>query len=267
MLVKLRYLWLLGLVTLTLACELDDTLDRSTVSIEDTYFVECYLQPNELYNLTATEIQPIFDDFILDYSLDFDVFIIGDDTTELLQSLFVDDQTGFVFNYGRGVRLDPALEEVSLFVLTPTKDTIIATTNIPDPVSIVSAKYTESSVYTAFELSEDIDQNFYLHIIDYPTYEQDSVYSRNLIQFLDLSDIEAFGEYEVALELEDRVDSLAIEVTVMRVTEENYKYQRSLFQAKEASDGKVTYPAPIQGNLIGGEGIFTCFQSDNYIIN
>lgn len=263
---KIRCLYGIILILLVSSCDLDDTLDRSEIAIDETYFVECYLQPNELYNLTATRVQPIFDDFILDYSLDFDVFIIGEDTTELYQSLFVDQETGFVFNYGRGVRLDPDINQVNLLVITPTADTIVASTIVPKPIVIKSAHYSERSVNTSFDLSSDSDQNYYLHIANYMTYNEDTTYHDSLLQFLDLSTQVSSGEYQAVLELDNRVDSIAVDVTLMRVTEENYKYQQSLSQAKEASDGKVTYPAPLQGNLIGAEGIFTCYQADYYTI-
>ncbi|MGL1889403.1 MAG: DUF4249 domain-containing protein [Reichenbachiella sp.] len=258
---------LIGLMmVMCMACSLNDELDRQDVAIEEAYFVECYLQTGELYNLTATKVQPIFDDFILDYSLDFDVFIIDADTTELFQSLFIEPETGYIYNYGSGQRLDGDLESVNLLVITPTGDTITSVTAIPDSINIDSTWLSGVQIVTEFQLSPIAGQNYYLHNVVYTTTEEDSIYQEYETQYLDL-EVELSAHHQVILSLKNIVDTLDISVTLMRVTKENFDYQRSLDQAKQSTRNNITYPSPLEGNLINGVGIFTCYSEDTKIIS
>ena len=246
------------------SCDFSDDLSTEIAPSEPTFFIECYLKPGGLYNLTATEVQPIFEDYILDYSLDFDIFIIDEDSIELLRSLFFDSETGLVYNYGGARQLDNLTEEISLFAITPSEDTITAFSLVPEQVVMESAEHLGSLITASFQLSSDINQNFYIAIVNYQYFEENEngdqiVVSDFDIKYLELGNIDAENVYELRFENESYIDSPRLKLTLMRVTEENYNYQLSLENAKNASTDNITYPSPLEGNLVGGVGIFTAY--------
>lgn len=252
---------------LTTSCSLDRDLDIQDIDTKAQYFIECYLQPDSLLNLSATEVSPIFEEFILDYSLDFDVFIIDQDTVELLQSLFIEEETGYIYNFGSGRRLSSQAIEVSLLVITPTDDTIRATTKVPQPIEILASEWQTSEVSVRFKSSSDANQNFYLLILNYSVETDGSKIDKNELQYLDYS----YLIEEVTLDEKISSDSLLysseVELTLMRVTRENFEYQKSLNSAQNASKDNVTFPSPLEGNINGGLGIFTCYRQDVQVLS
>ena len=95
------YLVSIGLFLLISACVSDQELDFSTLKGDPGYFVECYLKPGDVYKLSATKIQPIHEDYILDYSLE---FLVSVDTINLVQGLYKETNSGYIFNYGHAFR-------------------------------------------------------------------------------------------------------------------------------------------------------------------
>lgn len=54
----------------------------------------------------------------------------------------------------------------------------------------------------------------------------------------------------------------AIVILLLRITEECYNYQISLYEANSANQGSITSPVPLVGNIQGALGIFTCYTED-----
>lgn len=51
-------------------------------------------------------------------------------------------------------------------------------------------------------------------------------------------------------------------ILLLRITEECYNYQVSLYEANSANQGSITSPVPLIGNIQGALGIFTCYTED-----
>ncbi|UXP33225.1 DUF4249 domain-containing protein [Reichenbachiella agarivorans] len=259
---RLILLWL----TLV-SCQWDGELDVQDVTLEQSYFVECYMRPGELFNLTATEISPIFEDYILDYSQDFDVYIIDSDTIELFQSLFIEEGTGYVYNFGSGQRLSDQTLMVELLVLSPMGDTIRARSRVPEQIKMENVEAGEDQIVVNFLSSDYHPDNYYILIANYDVVGKNGEKRpKNKVTYLDYHEL--LEEQEIVVDI--KADSLRYsektEITLMRVTEENFRYQRSLEEAKNASRENVTFPAPLEGNLINAVGIFTCYTEDKRII-
>jgi len=241
----------------------EEELSTISPNAEPGYFVECYMRPGELYNLTATKIQPIFEDYILDYSYDFDVFIVDTDTAELSQGLFVEPGTGFIYNFGSPLRLDADLDQVSLFVITPTQDTITARTTIPEQVSIESAVINESQIAVDFFSTTLTNQNYYIVIVNFLREDEMGTLIREFdIKYLEVGDTPEPILQEIIFENEFFLEARDMKLTLMRVTEENYNYQITLEDAKSAGSDNITFPAPLAGNIQNGIGIFTAYTED-----
>ena len=249
------YLVFFGLFFLISACVSDQELDFSTLKGDPGYFVECYLKPGDVYKLSATKIQPIYEDYILDYSLE---FLVTVDTIKLVQGLYREVNSDYIFNYGHVYRFTPFQQQtVSLFVITPEKDTITSISTIPEPVAIEEALLTDGYVSFKFKTTVNSGHNYYITSI--ATHLQDTIETESL--FLDYGHIntvqtEAF-EYDLKAEVFERV-----EVTLKRVTRDNFNYQISLWNANKANSDNLTFPSPLDGNLTHAMGIFTCYTED-----
>ncbi|MCV9388062.1 DUF4249 domain-containing protein [Reichenbachiella ulvae] len=261
----LKYIVIFSLILF--GCDLERELDIQNVDIERQYFIECYLQPDSLFNLSATEVSPIFEDFILDYSLDFDVFIIEQDTVELLQSLFIEDETGYIYNFGSGRRLRPEANQVDLLVVSPQGDSIRGFTKVPSSIDILEANWTDNQISIQFESSDNPQENYFLYIINYQVENQgERPQEKNELTYLDYSFLEERQTLNAVIDSDSLSLSSEVDVTLMRVTRENFRYQKSLDAAKNASQDNVTFPSPLEGNIMGGLGIFTCFTQDHRLL-
>ncbi len=241
----------------------DESLSTTSPSQSPGSFVECYMRPGELYNLTATQIQPIFEDYILDYSYDFKVYITDVSTHQLTKSLFVEPGTGYIYNYGSPARLDAAFELVSLLVITPSRDTLRAQTTIPEQVSFESFTYLDNKISAAFYTSDQTNQNYYIVIVNYDTTdEEQNIVLKFDIKYLELGDSAQPELHEVTFENDLYANSQNLKLTLMRVTEENYNYQISLEDAKSSGSDNITFPSPLAGNIQNGIGIFTAYTED-----
>lgn len=255
-----KLLWIFMLLIL-FSCE--EGLDIESPNANPGYFVECYMRPGELYNLTATQIQPIFEDYILDYSYDFDAYVIDEDTNRMYQSLFVEPETGFIYNFGSPERLYPELEEVKMLVISPNQDTLTASTTIPEQVSLESAIYSDNMISLSFYSSTSVNQNFYIAIVNYTELDKEEKEIMAFdIKYLEFADTESQVLQKIEFENSLYSSSEDLKLTLMRVTEENYNYQISLEDAKSAGTDNITFPAPLAGNIENGIGIFTAYTED-----
>lgn len=256
--------WIGILCLFNLSCDQKVELPQQDIALDQAYFIECYLQNDALYNVSATEVQPIFDDFILDYTLDFDIYIIGEDSVRLRKGLFIDD-TGYITNYGRGVRLDSNLTRVDFLAIPELGDTIKASSLLPPSIQINEASYIDDQLTFNFNSDVHSQFNYYIYLLSYIEQEADSLVEKSSTQFLDLS-LWTEDHFTETISLSQHIDSLDLSLTLMRVTADNFKYQQSLFKSKNGTRSSVTYPVSIIGNLENAVGIFTVYAEDKVII-
>lgn len=254
------YLVAIGLFLLISACVDDQELDFSSLKGDPGYFVECYLKPGDVYKLSATKIQPIYEDYILDYSLE---FLVSVDTICLVQGLYKEASSGYIFNYGHAFRFTPLLQKtVSLLVISPDNDTITSTSTIPDDVTIEGVQLMDKKLSFSFNTSSDGRHNYYITSI--ATHLQDTTETESL--FLDYGHINAVQTEEFEYELKtDDYDQ--VEIHLKRVTRENFDYQISLWNANKANNDNLTFPSPLEGNLRNAMGIFTCYTEDSKVLH
>lgn len=244
------------------SCELDQQLNVRNVGDSPGYFIECYCQPDEMFNLTATRIAPIDEDQYLDYSLEFDIYVTTDERFKLYQSLFHQPGTKFIYNYASNRRLHTNLTDtVWLDATAPDGTNITAKTAIPDDIKIDTVILSEKKLEIRFTTSPEQAQNYYILRTDFMP--------GNEMQYRDIIYRDYYtGRQVVAhiLELPDIAPSDSIVIDLKRFTAEGYKYQLSLKNASDANQDNITSPTPLLGNISGALGIFTCYTHDRKII-
>jgi hypothetical protein len=243
------------------SCLEEEELPLDVLGSEPGYFVECYLNPGELYKLSATKVQAIHEDYLLDYSIEFEVKV---DTIKLLHSLYRENENRFIYNYGSALRFQPkAGETVKLRLISPELDTITGETEIPDEIEILDAFIRNDSIVYSYETCINQKHNYYMASFHY-WYEDDDALQ---VLFSDFSHIYTKQIVTGAYQLPEDKTFLKGSLTLFRITEENYKYQLSLDNAQRANTDNLIQPTPLQGNLKNSMGIFTCFTQDTVLIH
>lgn len=239
------------------SCIENKELSFNGLHTEPGYFVECYLIPGEDYRLSATKLQPLHEDYILDYSLEFDVKI---DTLSLKQGLFKQNGTYYLYNYGHPYRFIPRNQTLAkLHVITPDNDTITASTTIPEQVHICNALLQNNEVKFDFVLSAESWHNFYM--ININAQHTDTLIRKN--RFLDYSDKNFEDTVSFKYDVVPNGNLEKLKVVLRRMTQANYEYQISMQNAKDANRDNLVLPSPLAGNLKNATGIFTCFTCDS----
>ncbi|MCW3805607.1 DUF4249 family protein [Plebeiibacterium marinum] len=253
---KILYL-IICLMIVGYGCIEEQILPYNNLKMDAGYFVECYLEPNNLYKLTATKLQPLNEDYILDYSHSFDAFI---DNIELYHSLYSDTESGYIYNYGSYLRFVPKKDKVYLTLISEDQDTIKGETTVPEDIKINNFKSSDGGVQFDFLLSPNKLHNFFMVSID--SYDSDSVY--RIVKLLDYSGEEEldtiFFDYSFK---DDKGRTEYLDVVLRRLTQDNFKYQQSIENAKDANNDNLILPSPLAGNLKNAIGIFTCYTSDS----
>ena len=254
--------WIFTIVIIFTSCIKNNELPYNGLLSDPGYFIECYLEPGDIYKLTATELQPLSEDYILDYSLDFDVWI---DSIKLTNGLFNERNSNYVYNYGHYYKFNPkdTIEAITLKVLTPSNDTVTGESTIPGDVEIINFKRTNNGISFNFMSSEEYWHNYFMVNINIETADT----TKGTTRFLDYSHLS--DEDTIAFEHEIFTDKPVnrLEVALYRITEENFNYQISIENAKDANSDNIILPSPLKGNLINAIGIFTCYSRDNIIWN
>lgn len=258
----MRGLLLLLLAPLLVACELGQRLDIQDMGESPGYFLECYCQPGEMYKMTATEIAPIADAQLLDYSLEFDIHIRAEERIELYHSLFTNPGSKFVYNYASSRIFESAsCDTLYLEALTPKGTRITARTAIPDEIEIDTVFRQDRQLHTVFYASRQPEQNYF--ILHYAFMKEGRMVRREVYN-LDYGDLSEEQRVEHTIKNTVISESDSVIVTLKRVTRENLLYQNSLLEAGNANEDNITFPVPLNGNLHGALGIFTCYTNDRY---
>lgn len=253
---------------LATGCHLGYDLDLRDMGADAGYFVECYCTPGEMYDLTATRIAPIADDQYLDYSLEFETWITADERFRLWHSLYHDGP--IVYNYASDRRLDPSLtDSVWLDMQAPDGSRITAATAIPPQARLGDVRLEGRTVAVSYHTeasvsgqAPDADRCFILGITVWGRGGRvlaDERYYRDLP--------EATMEKQTCRlptddELGTKADSIVVELK--RMTRAGYRYQLSVKEAQAANRDPLIQPPPLDGNIAGAQGIFTCYTRDRH---
>lgn len=249
------FLWI-GMFFCCCSCELGERLEIKDMGEEPGYFLECYCQPGEMFEMTATRLAPIAVPQILDYSLEFDVRVVAEDTIKLNHSLFVRPNSNFLYNYASARRLDGELNDtVYLHAVTPDGELLTAKTAIPQPVSIDTVFWEGNYLTTRFTTSEQAGQNYFLLTV---MWSGEQTYHRRMHFLGNQSKREQITSQTEITRLES-IDSIVVELK--RLTAEGYKYQYSLHEAQLAGEESLFSPVQLTGNISGAMGIFTCYRA------
>lgn len=240
------------------SCELGQELDIQDMGESSGYFIECYCEPGEMFNLTATRLAPIAEDQLLDYSLKFETYIIAGERFKLYHSLFMKPDSRFIYNYASNRRLSREdADTLYLDMLAPDGTFISGETGIPEDIRFDSVRITGEQIYTCFTTSSDVSCNYF--ILQIQAFEGKKPEGRKVYYMQDLSagsKVESRQDFT----LSEKTDSVV--VTLKRFTKEGFQYQLSVKDAEDANKGSLVAPAPLVGNLEGAIGVFTCFTKD-----
>ncbi|WP_462318999.1 DUF4249 family protein [Marinilabilia sp.] len=249
--------WLFIPIMVWAGCDKTDELSYKGLDTSPGYFVECYLTSGDVYKLSATRISPISEDYILDYSADFDVTI---DSVQLYHSLYSEDGSNYIYNFGNANKFNPSAEmdTVRLQVINSQNDTLRSFTTVPDAIMLHQAVIENDNLKISIKSSGKAFHDYYLLKIDMLKKNGDT--SEDL-KFYDLTNSSGeSSELVIGYRLQDKPTIEALKIELFRVTESNYRYQLSLWNAVNANNDNLVFPNPLDGNIENGIGIFTCFS-------
>lgn len=242
------------------ACMPEEELPVKHVGEVPPYFIECYCCPGAPFRLSATRVQPISGEIELRLLMNLDVAVYTNHPIQLIADYELLKESGFLYNYGSGVTLPPYYNDsLRLRIETPGGDVMTAATAIPEAISIENYRVNGQEVCVSFRTSSRPDQNFYLYTIE--LIRNDSIVERSS-SFLDYRELNESILSEKSLFFSSSLQYGRIRICLKRITQENYEYQLSLRAANSAQQGSITVPVPLQGNLKGALGIFTCYTED-----
>lgn len=257
-------------ILLTAACHKGYDLDLRHMGDDAGYFIECYCVPDELFCLTATRIAPIDEDQYLDYSLQFETWITAGEEFRLLQSFY--HNGNFIYNYASPLRFDPAATDtVRLRMTAPDHSIITASSSIPPQAELGTVEIEARRVIAQFRTDANESDGHY----------SDRCFILSIIGWGDgghaLSDGRLFREYtkagnahlsyEIPSEEQMGVPLDSVTVELKRMTREGYLYQLSVKEAQAANRDPLIPPAPLQGNISGALGVFTCYTCDRRVLH
>jgi hypothetical protein len=245
-------------------CNGQDGLDFTDLDTSPGYFVECYLVRGEVLKLSATKITPLKDDYVLDYSLKFEVHV---DSVRLWQSLYSEAGSNYIYNYGspRIFKPSEADDEIGLTVITPENDTLTSRTTIPDEIQLKDINVVEDCTVIHFLPSPNSYHDYY--ILKATSYYQNKE-TNNDVLFYDLSKVRNdSSSLDIKYSLEKKYECDNLKFQLFRVTEDNYNYQLSLWNARKANSDNLIFPDPLDSNIDNGIGIFTCYSEVEFEVD
>jgi len=255
---------LLVLSIITISCQPDNSLDLGDLSAPPKYFVECFCKPGDFYQLTATKVTPMADDFIWDLSIPFRTYITDLNTHKLNQGVFYNPYSNFVYNYAspQKVPID-FTDTLYLKIISPEGDTIIGKTQVISQIKINNYSLKDNTIELSFNIDTSPEKRYYTLRIE--NWKEGKIISTVKL-FTDfntstktsetLAIVNNIEEYKSVNELD------SIRIKLFHITKENYDYMTSLNEAIKSNEDSMTQPAPIKGNLDGSLGIFTYYTED-----
>lgn len=214
------------------------------------YFIESYCRPNDSYALTFTRVIPLSGELLPDFNMEAEVIITaaGPAYLRLVPYHF--------HNYTSPATLPPDTDTLYLSVTTPDKQVITARSWVPSQVAIDSAAVSGAAVTVGFTTSRNPEENFYQLAI-HPVAGDSTL--KQVVCYLDYSDFPSGSPVERILYPDALPGADYLLISLKRLTRECYRYQLSLHEANSTQQGNITTPVPLEGNINGALGIFTCY--------
>ena len=245
-----------------LSCMPEEELPMKDMGEISGYFIECYCKPGEFYTLNAAKVSSIHEIIDLNDPINLDVSIKADSIIKLIPTF----SPSFFGNFRHDTKFNQfGLDSLYLSIYTPEKEHITAKTAIPDHITISSyfVSKATNSVTISFQTSPNPMQNYYIYSVQA---RKEGAGDDNLLKketsYLDLSHHTGGATIERTIKCQEIEEAEAVVILLLRITENCYNYQISLYEANSANQGSITSPVPLIGNIQGALGIFTCYTED-----
>lgn len=261
---KKRFLTWILLIPLWISCMPEEDLPlRSTGSVPE-YFIECYCSPGQSILLTASYVIPVTDNIQYDFPAEMDVRVYAPNRMMLYYVFDTEDINDVQCNYQSADTLEyRGQDTIRLDIVTAGKQKITARSAIPSPVSIHSYNITAGEAAIRFYTSPGQQENYYIYTMETMT---GSEILEQEVTYLDYSKYHSGQLVEKSIAGTQLETAERVVLTLKRITKENYDYQISLNGANTAIQGSITNPVPLNGNIDGALGIFTCYSEDQKIV-
>lgn len=258
-----RTLWLLTF-PFWLSCMPEEELPLRNTGAVPEYFIECYCQPNQNLVLTATHVVPLSDNIQYDFPGEMDVTLYTPQRLTLYYIFDSENIQDVQCNYQSAKPLETSVgDTLHLKIKTQDKKWITAQTTVPDNIYINSYAINGDEAKIRFYTSHQSQQNYYIYTLEIQ-------YGNEIIErkvtYLDYSKYHTGELVEKSLFCSELTTASKAVFILKRITRENYDYQISLNGANTAIQGSITNPVPLEGNLNGALGIFTCYTEDQKTI-
>lgn len=261
---RIRFSIGLFLICTFFSCMPEEDLPlRDTGKVKD-YFIECYCEQGKNITLTASRVMSLTDKIKYDSPPEMDIAIHAGKKMKLYYVADVPYENGVVYNY---LSIDALKYEkqdtLYLNITTNSKQNITAKTTVPEPISIFSYDFSDNKASISFYTSRKREQNYYIYAIEIVNGNN---ITEKKVAYMDYSRYHSGNLVERSIENLLLQSAEKVVLTLKRITKENYDYQISLHGASSAIQGSITNPIPLEGNLSGALGIFTCYSEDRKII-
>ena len=250
---------LLGILLSVYACIPEEDLPIKNMGTVSGYFIECYCKPEETFSLSAIPVLPISGNLAPDFSTEFDISIRANEMIKMEHVIFTLPGSDFIYKYGSEKKLAPGNDTLYLKIITPEKNQITAQTAVPEAIKIDSYQIKNNVASIHFSTSEDPTQNYYIYTLQLSA--NDSIF-RKEVSYLNLSHYKSASAITRRIVCSQIAEADIAFISLMRITKDCYNYQISLNEANSANQGSITTPVPLEGNIEGALGIFTCYTED-----
>lgn len=246
------------------ACMPEEALPLRNTGTVPEYFIECYCQPGENLVLTATHVIPLTDNVQYDFPQEMDVTLYTPDRITLYYVFDSENIQDVQCNYQSTSPLATSSgDTLHLRIKTHDKKWITAKTIVPSPVYIDNYTVNDNEATVRFNTSRDSRENYYIFTLE--AWDGDVIRERK-VAYLDYSQYHSGEAVEKSILCSELANASNAILLLKRITRENYDYQISLNGANTAVQGSITNPVPLEGNLNGALGIFTCYTEDRKTI-
>lgn len=261
---KIRYIIWIFASPLWSACMPEETLPLRNTGAVPEYFIECYCQPGANVVLTATHVVPVTDNIQYDFPQEMDVTIYTPGRITLYYLFDSEEIQDVQCNYQSEAPLQAYSEDtLRLRIKTNDNKWITAETTVPDNINIDSYAINGNEAKIRFYTSRESQQNYYIYALEVQSGNE--VIERK-VTYLDYSKYHSGESVEKSIACSELATASKVVLLLKRITRENYDYQISLNGANSAIQGSITNPVPLEGNLNGALGIFTCYTEDRKTI-
>ena len=257
---KIRHTLYIFISLLATACMPEEELPLRNTGTVPEYFIECYCQPGENLVLTATHVVPLTESIRYDFPQEMNVTLYTPARLSLYYVFDSENIQDVQCNYQSAEPLETTSQDtLRLRIKTHDQKWITAETTVPDKVYIDSYSIHGNEAKIRFYTSAQSQQNYYIYTLEIQ--DGDKVVERK-VTYLDYSKYHTGEPVEKSIFCSELTTASKAVLLLKRITRENYDYQISLNGANSAIQGSITNPVPLEGNLNGALGIFTCYTED-----